>query len=132
MSPNPVQKGPKEPIPEEQELDFQGLEEEEEEPPEGLDEGGPEAGEPVGWGGEKGERLEPGQVGRGALSRCCWVVGGTEQARAWPVPERWGGSSQSGVIKVIRANPLENLKNTALVGLGALGCEVDTCMCVQC
>jgi len=40
-----VQKGPKEPIPEEQELDFQGLEEEEEEPPEGLvDEGGPEAG----------------------------------------------------------------------------------------
>lgn len=44
MSPNPVQKGPKEPIPEEQELDFQGLEEEEEEPSEGLDEGVPEAG----------------------------------------------------------------------------------------
>ncbi|XP_022356259.1 GRB10-interacting GYF protein 1 isoform X2 [Enhydra lutris kenyoni] len=40
----PLKKGPKEPIPEEQELDFQGLEEEEEEPPEGLDEGGPEAG----------------------------------------------------------------------------------------
>ncbi|XP_073071232.1 GRB10-interacting GYF protein 1 isoform X2 [Manis javanica] len=37
-------KGPKEPIPEEQDLDFQGLEEEEEEPPEGLDEEGPEAG----------------------------------------------------------------------------------------
>ncbi|XP_040118123.1 GRB10-interacting GYF protein 1 isoform X6 [Oryx dammah] len=42
--PPPVQKGPKEPIPEEQELDFQGLEEEEEEPSEGLDEEGPEAG----------------------------------------------------------------------------------------
>ncbi|ERE76152.1 PERQ amino acid-rich with GYF domain-containing protein 1 [Cricetulus griseus] len=38
------QKGPKEPIPEEQELDFQGLEEEEEEPSEGVDEEGPEAG----------------------------------------------------------------------------------------
>ena len=47
--PPPVQKGPKEPIPEEQELDFQGLEEEEEEPSEGLDEEGPEAGKPVGW-----------------------------------------------------------------------------------
>jgi hypothetical protein len=42
------QKGPKEPIPEEQELDFQGLEEEEEEPLEGLDGEGPEAGEPTG------------------------------------------------------------------------------------
>lgn len=41
-----TQKGPKEPIPEEQELDFQGLEEEEEEPSEGVDEEGPEAGEP--------------------------------------------------------------------------------------
>ncbi|KAM4813093.1 GRB10-interacting GYF protein 1 isoform 2-T3 [Urocitellus parryii] len=40
----PLKKGPKEPIPEEQELDFQGLEEEEEEPSEGLDEDGPEAG----------------------------------------------------------------------------------------
>ncbi|XP_034525803.1 GRB10-interacting GYF protein 1 isoform X5 [Ailuropoda melanoleuca] len=40
----PLKKGPKEPIPEEQELDFQGLEEEEEEPSEGLEEGGPEAG----------------------------------------------------------------------------------------
>lgn len=43
------------------------------------------------------------------------------------MPERRGGSSQSGVIKVIRANPLENLKNAALVGLGALDCDVDTC-----
>ncbi|XP_033048110.1 GRB10-interacting GYF protein 1 isoform X4 [Trachypithecus francoisi] len=41
--PRPMQKGPKEPIPEEQELDFQGLEEEEE-PSEGLEEEGPEAG----------------------------------------------------------------------------------------
>ncbi|EAW76497.1 PERQ amino acid rich, with GYF domain 1, isoform CRA_b [Homo sapiens] len=41
--PGPMQKGPKEPIPEEQELDFQGLEEEEE-PSEGLEEEGPEAG----------------------------------------------------------------------------------------
>uniref|UniRef100_A0A8C9QLX8 GRB10 interacting GYF protein 1 n=1 Tax=Spermophilus dauricus TaxID=99837 RepID=A0A8C9QLX8_SPEDA len=40
----PLKKGPKEPIPEEQELDFQGLEEEEEEPSERLDEDGPEAG----------------------------------------------------------------------------------------
>uniref|UniRef100_A0A8C9JDC9 GRB10 interacting GYF protein 1 n=1 Tax=Panthera tigris altaica TaxID=74533 RepID=A0A8C9JDC9_PANTA len=40
----PLKKGPKEPIPEEQELDFQGLEEEEEEPSEALDEAGPEAG----------------------------------------------------------------------------------------
>nr|XP_012614766.1 PERQ amino acid-rich with GYF domain-containing protein 1 isoform X4 [Microcebus murinus] len=40
----PLKKGPKEPIPEEQELDFQGLEEEEEEPSEGVDEEGPEAG----------------------------------------------------------------------------------------
>ena len=48
---NPVQKGPKEPIPEEQELDFQGLEEEEEEPSEALDEAGPEAGEPEEQGG---------------------------------------------------------------------------------
>lgn len=48
-----MQKGPKEPIPEEQELDFQGLEEEEEEPSEGLDEEGPEAGKPAGWGQEK-------------------------------------------------------------------------------
>uniref|UniRef100_A0A2K5IS37 GYF domain-containing protein n=1 Tax=Colobus angolensis palliatus TaxID=336983 RepID=A0A2K5IS37_COLAP len=40
----PLKKGPKEPIPEEQELDFQGLEEEEEEPSEGLEEEGPEAG----------------------------------------------------------------------------------------
>lgn len=88
-----MQKGPKEPIPEEQELDFQGLEEEEEEPPEGLEEGGPEAGEPAAWGGEKGERLEPGQVGRGALTRLCHQGGlgeehvspgggGTEQTRA--------------------------------------------------
>lgn len=45
-----MKKGPKESIPEEQELDFQGLEEEEEEPSEGLDEEGPEAG---GWGKEK-------------------------------------------------------------------------------
>lgn len=71
VSLNLVQKGPKEPIPEEQELDFQGLEEEEEEPSEGLDEGAPEAGEPVGWGGEEGECLEPGQAGRGALTRLC-------------------------------------------------------------
>lgn len=42
--PFPTQKGPKEPIPEEQELDFQGLEEEEEEPSEGMDEERPEAG----------------------------------------------------------------------------------------
>lgn len=61
MSPNPVQKGPKEPIPEEQELDFQGLEEEEEEPSEGLEEGGPEAGEPTGWGGVEEECLRPGR-----------------------------------------------------------------------
>ncbi|XP_032111055.1 GRB10-interacting GYF protein 1 isoform X4 [Sapajus apella] len=41
----PLKKGPKEPIPEEQELDFQGLEEEEEEQPsEGLEEEGSEAG----------------------------------------------------------------------------------------
>lgn len=40
----PLKKGPKESIPEEQELDFQGLEEEEDEPAEGLDEEGPEAG----------------------------------------------------------------------------------------
>ncbi|XP_029389372.1 GRB10-interacting GYF protein 1 isoform X2 [Mus pahari] len=40
----PLKKGPKEPIPEEQELDFQGLEEEEEEPSEGVDEERPEAG----------------------------------------------------------------------------------------
>ncbi|XP_051061238.1 GRB10-interacting GYF protein 1 isoform X5 [Phodopus roborovskii] len=40
----PLKKGPKEPIPEEQELDFQGLEEEEEEASEGVDEEGPEAG----------------------------------------------------------------------------------------
>ncbi|ELW56475.1 PERQ amino acid-rich with GYF domain-containing protein 1 [Tupaia chinensis] len=40
----PLKKGPKEPIPEEQELDFQGLEEEEEEPSEGLEEEGPETG----------------------------------------------------------------------------------------
>lgn len=40
----PLKKGPKEPIPEEQELDFQGLEEEEEEPSDGVDEEGPEAG----------------------------------------------------------------------------------------
>lgn len=46
------QKGPKEPIPEEQELDFQGLEEEEEEPVEGVDGDGPEAGERLGpWRG---------------------------------------------------------------------------------
>lgn len=44
-------KGPKEPIPEEQDLDFQGLEEEEEEPPERLDEEGPEAGKPAEGGG---------------------------------------------------------------------------------
>jgi PERQ amino acid-rich with GYF domain-containing protein len=45
----PTQKGPKEAIPEEQELDFRGLEEEEEEeeePSEGVDEERPEAGEP--------------------------------------------------------------------------------------
>uniref|UniRef100_G3U9U3 GRB10 interacting GYF protein 1 n=1 Tax=Loxodonta africana TaxID=9785 RepID=G3U9U3_LOXAF len=40
----PLKKGPKEAIPEEQELDFQGLEEEEDEPSEGLDEEGTEAG----------------------------------------------------------------------------------------
>lgn len=45
--PFPTQKGPKEPIPEEQELDFQGLEEEEEEPSEGMDEERPEAGKPL-------------------------------------------------------------------------------------
>ncbi|XP_075421060.1 GRB10-interacting GYF protein 1 isoform X3 [Tenrec ecaudatus] len=39
----PLKKGPKEPIPEEQELDFQGLEDEDGEPSEGLDEEGPEA-----------------------------------------------------------------------------------------
>lgn len=50
LYPQPTQKGPKDPIPEEQELDFQGLEEEEEEPPEGLEEEGPEAGEPAGLG----------------------------------------------------------------------------------
>lgn len=43
----PTQKGPKEPIPEEQELDFQGLEEEEEEPSEGVEEERPEAGKPL-------------------------------------------------------------------------------------
>lgn len=51
--PLPTQKGPKEPIPEEQELDFQGLEEEEEEPSEGVDEEGPEAGEPLEHGREE-------------------------------------------------------------------------------
>lgn len=56
---NSVQKAPKEPIPEEQELDFQGLEEEEEEPSEVLDEAGPEAGEPAGQG-------RAGWEGRGA------------------------------------------------------------------
>ncbi|KAM4820520.1 LOW QUALITY PROTEIN: GRB10-interacting GYF protein 1 [Thomomys bottae] len=40
----PLKKGPKESIPEEQELDFQGLEEEEEEPSEGLDGEVPESG----------------------------------------------------------------------------------------
>ncbi|XP_049645233.1 GRB10-interacting GYF protein 1 isoform X1 [Suncus etruscus] len=40
----PLKKGPKEPIPEEQDLDFQGLEEEEEEPPEAPEQEGPEAG----------------------------------------------------------------------------------------
>lgn len=44
LCPFPPQKGPKEPIPEEQELDFQGLEEEEEEPSEVVDGEGPEAG----------------------------------------------------------------------------------------
>lgn len=53
--PNPMQKSPKEPIPEEQELDFQGLEEEEEEPPEGLDQEGPESGTPGGGAGMKPE-----------------------------------------------------------------------------
>lgn len=71
VSPNPVQKGPKEPIPEEQELDFQGLEEEEEEPSEGLEEGGPEAGEPTGWGGVGRRGSALGQAGRGALTRLC-------------------------------------------------------------
>ncbi|KAB1263278.1 GRB10-interacting GYF protein 1 [Camelus dromedarius] len=51
----PLKKGPKEPIPEEQELDFQGLEEEEEEPSEGLDEEGPEAGDDM-----RGMQLSPG------------------------------------------------------------------------
>lgn len=49
----PLKKGPKEPIPEEQELDFQGLEEEEEEPVEGVDGEGPEAG------GAEGTLLPP-------------------------------------------------------------------------
>ncbi|XP_005080472.1 LOW QUALITY PROTEIN: GRB10-interacting GYF protein 1 [Mesocricetus auratus] len=40
----PLKKGPREPIPEEQELEFQGLEDEEEEPSEGVNEEGPEAG----------------------------------------------------------------------------------------
>lgn len=57
-----MQKGPKEPIPEEQELDFQGLEEEEE-PSEGLEEEGPEAGEPV----RCPAGLGPGQTGMGVL-----------------------------------------------------------------
>ncbi|EAW76498.1 PERQ amino acid rich, with GYF domain 1, isoform CRA_c [Homo sapiens] len=51
--PGPMQKGPKEPIPEEQELDFQGLEEEEE-PSEGLEEEGPEADD------IRGIQLSPG------------------------------------------------------------------------
>ncbi|XP_036163851.1 GRB10-interacting GYF protein 1 isoform X2 [Myotis myotis] len=51
----PLKKGPKESIPEEQELDFQGLEEEEEEPAEGLDEEGPEAGDDL-----RGMQLSPG------------------------------------------------------------------------
>lgn len=55
-----MQKGPKEPIPEEQELDFQGLEEEEEEPSEGLDEEGPEAGKPSGWGKKKAREPRAG------------------------------------------------------------------------
>lgn len=41
----PLKKGPKEPIPEEQELDFRGLQDEEE-PGDGLEEAGPEAGGP--------------------------------------------------------------------------------------
>lgn len=68
-SPNAVQKGPKEPIPEEQDLDFQGLEEEEEEPPEGLDEEGPEAGKPAEGGGGVPESLGLGHGSRGAPSR---------------------------------------------------------------
>lgn len=68
--PRPMQKGPKEPIPEEQELDFQGLEEEEE-PSEGLEEEGPEAGEPVGCPAGLG----PGRAGMGGffarLGTCC-------------------------------------------------------------
>ncbi|XP_036267163.1 GRB10-interacting GYF protein 1 isoform X2 [Pipistrellus kuhlii] len=51
----PLKKGPKESIPEEQELDFQGLEEEEEEPSEGLDEEAPEAGDDL-----RGMQLSPG------------------------------------------------------------------------
>lgn len=62
--PFPTQKGPKEPIPEEQELDFQGLEEEEEEPSEGVDEEGPEAGEPLERCRMSSENLGLGQVGR--------------------------------------------------------------------
>lgn len=67
--PLPTQKGPKEPIPEEQELDFQGLEEEEEEPSEGLDEEGPEAGETAGpcWGRLRSLGLGP-LCQRGLLS----------------------------------------------------------------
>ncbi|XP_060029410.1 GRB10-interacting GYF protein 1 isoform X2 [Erinaceus europaeus] len=42
----PLKKGPKEPIPEEQELDFRVLQEEEEDPADSLDETGPEAGSP--------------------------------------------------------------------------------------
>lgn len=94
VSPNPVQKGPKEPIPEEQELDFQGLEEEEEEPPEGLvDEGGPEAGEPAGGG----QCLEPVQAGRGALTRLCHPPlgeGGLGKEQVLP----GGGGTEQGRI----------------------------------
>lgn len=44
-----MQKGPKEPIPEEQELDFQGLEERGGRTFQRAGRGGPEAGKPVGW-----------------------------------------------------------------------------------
>lgn len=64
-----MQKGPKESIPEEQELDFQGLEEEEEEPAEGLDEEGPEAGKPAGWNRRRPESLSWARWAEGSLTR---------------------------------------------------------------
>ncbi|KAB0398193.1 hypothetical protein E2I00_014891 [Balaenoptera physalus] len=101
-----LEKGPKEPIPEEQELDFQGLEEEEEEPSEGLDEEGPEAGKPARWGKEHACSLErAGSAGSAEGGRC--RHGGKELTPLPPQEEKsssppplpslgplWGGNGE--------------------------------------